>query len=86
MCISIKSIMFDVDGCPPLLTSSRVNVLLALRSEPKAFAYLSFLTGINIKHTRLFCDIHVVKSLCTCFNMHYLDQEMNEPEYSYPEH
>ena len=31
--ITLKSVMFDVDDCPPLLTLTRVNALLAFRSE-----------------------------------------------------
>ena len=30
--------MFDVDDCPPLPTLSRVNALLAIRSETKTLA------------------------------------------------
>ena len=29
----IKSVMFDVDGCPSLLALTKVNALLASRSE-----------------------------------------------------
>ena len=33
MYILIESIMLDVNDCPPLLTLTRVNVLLVFRSE-----------------------------------------------------
>ena len=36
MYITLKSVMFDVDDCPPYLTLTRVNALLAFRSETEA--------------------------------------------------
>ena len=38
MYITVKSIMFDVDDCPPLPTLSSVNALLASRAETKTLA------------------------------------------------
>ena len=65
MYITIKSIMFVVDDCPPLLTLTRVNALLAFRSlaltslhgplaTNYAIAVTESKTGIWMKNLYLF--------------------------------